>query len=380
MKTITITFLAILFTGCSCRSFSKDDPIEKKITMLFEKQAGKKHNINGSIFMMHSDSRNIHLKLSYSPDQSGMHSPDRSFHVASIGKTFTSVLVAILVEEGVLRYEDPVSQYLDPDILEGLFVVKGTDYSSDVRIHHLLNHTSGAADFYTDKPGKGPTIMEMMVLDPDRMWTIPMVIGWTKDNLNAHFPPGEGFHYSDTGYEMLGLIIENATGKAFELNLHEKVFDPLGMKHSYLMFYSRPEEESQWPMCDLYYKGLNLTRTNSASFNRAAGGVVTNTEDLLKFIRAIHEYRIISKTSFELMQNWQKFGPGIDYGYGLMRFRFIGAPEKYMILGNSGSIGTYMYYNPVLDTYFIGTFNHVNYQRQPIMLIFKIMRVVFKMG
>jgi D-alanyl-D-alanine carboxypeptidase len=51
-----------------------------------------------------------------------------------------------------------------------------------------------------------------------------------------------------------------------------------------------------------------------------------------------------------------------------------------MIWGNSGSIGTFMYYNPVLDTYFIGTFNHVNYQRQPIFFLFRVMRTMFKIN
>lgn len=139
------------------------------------------------------------------------------------------------------------------------------------------------------------------------------------------------------GYELLGLIIEKATGTTYEETLHQKIFEPLEMEYSHLMFYSRPAMESPWPMCDLYYKDINLARTNSA-----------------------------------------RFGPGIDYGFGLMRFRFIGAPKKYMIWGNSGSIGTYMYYNPRLDTFFIGTFNHVNYRHQPIIFLFKIMRIMFK--
>jgi D-alanyl-D-alanine carboxypeptidase len=220
--------------------------------------------------------------------------------------------------------------------------------------------------------------MDMMVHQPDRMWTIPEVIRWTQDNLDAHSPPGEGFHYSDTGYELQGLIIEKATGTTYEKTLHQKIFEPLEMEYSHLMFYSRPAMESPWPMCDLYYKGINLARTNSASFNRAAGGVVTTAEDLLKFIKAIQSQRLISAATFEKMQDWARFGPGIDYGFGLMRFRFIGAPKKYTIWGNSGSIGTYMYYNPRLDTYFIGTFNHVNHRRQPIIFLVRIMRIMFK--
>lgn len=380
MKTIVHSFVVLTLVMQACGSAAPEKSLEEKLTQEFERQAGKKHNINESLLLVHSDSRGLHLKLSYAPGPGDPPPVDKTYHVASIGKTFTSVLTAKLAEEGLLDYNDPVSDYLDPGILGGLFVVNGKDFSGDVRIHHLLNHTSGAADYYTEKPAEGLTMQEIMVQDPWRMWTIEEILEWTRTNLEAHFPPGEGFLYSDTGYELLGMVIEEATGMSFEQNLHERIFDPLGMKHTSLMFYSEPEIASPWPMCDLVYKGVNLARTNSGSLNRAAGGVVSNTEDLLIFIRALMERRIISEEGFRRMQTWQKFGPGIDYGYGLMRFRFIGAPARYMIMGNSGSIGAYMYYNPEMEIYFIGTFNHVNYQRQPIMFLFRLMRTIHKSG
>jgi D-alanyl-D-alanine carboxypeptidase len=384
MKTIRLILVSVMLLSTSCKSSSGDrsnqgdNSLEREIQEKFEKQAGKKHNINESIFLVHSDSRDLHLKLSCSPERGSSTPVDKPFHVASIGKTFTSVLVAMLVEEGVLSYDDPINRYLDPETLDGLFVVDGVDYSADVQIRHLLNHTSGAADFYEDKPHGGPPMIELMALEPDRLWTIPEVLQWTRNNLDALYPPGEGFHYSDTGYELMGLIIDRVSGMTYEQAVHERILDPLGMKHSYVMFYSEPAEASPWPMCDLYYGGVNLAKTNSSSFGRAGGAIVSTTEDLLKFIRAIKENRLISGAGFEKMQDWQKFGPGIDYGYGLMRFRFLGAPAKYMIWGNSGSIGSYMYYNEKLDTYFIGTFNHVRYERQPIMFLARIIRTIFR--
>jgi D-alanyl-D-alanine carboxypeptidase len=62
------------------------------------------------------------------------------------------VLVALLYEQGQIDYEDPISKFLPKDILDGLFVFRGSDYSSSVLIRHLLNHTSGIADYFAEKP------------------------------------------------------------------------------------------------------------------------------------------------------------------------------------------------------------------------------------
>jgi D-alanyl-D-alanine carboxypeptidase len=152
MKTTTIIFVSFLLTCLSCNSRTGEQDLETSIKNQFVKQASKKHNINESIFLVHSDSRNIHLKFAHTNHPEGEVPVDKFFHTASIGKTFTSVLVAILYEEGLLDYNDRISLYLGQEILEGLFVIDGVDHASEVMVHHLLNHTSGVADFYTDKP------------------------------------------------------------------------------------------------------------------------------------------------------------------------------------------------------------------------------------
>ncbi|MBN1769214.1 MAG: hypothetical protein JW842_11960, partial [Prolixibacteraceae bacterium] len=67
-------------------------------------------------------------------------------------------------------------------------------------------------------------------------------------------------------------------------------------------------------------------------------------------------------------------GPSFYYGFGIMNFRFMFMPDKYDIWGNSGSIGAFMYYNPGMDIYLIGSFHKVNYQVQPIFYIFNTLR------
>lgn len=111
-----------------------------------------------------------------------------------------------------------------------------------------MNHTSGLHDYFEDKPEQGKPMIDILIDEPSRFWTPQEVIQWSRDNLKSHFPPGKGFHYSDTGYHMLGLIIEKITTKPFQEALKHYIFQPLGMNHSYLLHYSEPMVKSQYPV------------------------------------------------------------------------------------------------------------------------------------
>jgi len=110
----------------------------------------------------------------------------------------------------------------------------------------------------------------------------------------------------------------------------------------------------------------------------ASGGIISTTEDMLKFHKAIIEGKIIGKETFATMCDFAKMGPSIKYGYGIMSFRFMMMPRKYDIWGNSGSIGAFMYYNKAMDVYLIGSFHKMNYQVQPIFYIFNTLRKINK--
>ena len=114
------------------------------------------------------------------------------------------------------------------------------------------------------------------------------------------------------------------------------------MQHTYQIFYSEPKVKSNSPMVDLYHNGINLSKAKSISMSCASGGIVSTTEDMLKFHKAIVENKIIKKETFEKMQDYAKMGPSFYYGYGIMNFRFMFMSDKYHILGNSGSIGAYI--------------------------------------
>lgn len=357
---------------------------ERKVRTLLEKTVAKSEDLRNGILLVHSDKLHLHWRLAWGhvgKEQEAV-TADHTFHIASIGKTMTSAVVGRLVEEGRISYDDPIAKYLPDGMLRGLHVYQGTSYADRILVRHLLNHTSGIADYFEERPKEGKGVLELAVEDPTRFWTPLETIQWAKDHLEAHFPPGEGFHYSDTGYQLLGLAVEAITGKPLHESLHELVFAPLRMKHSYQLFYSEPEEKSLYPMADIYLNDDEVSTFRSLSIDWAGGGIISNTEDLLLFIRALAHHALLKEETFHRMEDWAKFSRGIDYGYGLVRISFkdmlFFLSEKRTIWGNFGSTATYMFYNPACDAYLIGAFNHSKFVRKQVLFLLRITKILAK--
>lgn len=104
----------------------------------------KLHNV---YLLVHSERLGIHWPMAAGRTDNKRVNPDQPFHTASVGKTFTSAIVAKLVENGLAKFEDPIAHYLPESLMEGLHIYKGKEYSSDIQIKHLLSNTSGLPDF-----------------------------------------------------------------------------------------------------------------------------------------------------------------------------------------------------------------------------------------
>lgn len=346
-----------------------------------EERVRKSRDLANALCLIHSDRSRIHWTYTagtIGPDRNPI-APENPFHIASIGKTFTSVLTALLCEKKRLHWSDPISKYLPADLLKGLFVHEGKDYSSQVLVRQLLNHTSGIADYFEDKPKKGKSIKELIVEDPGRFWKPEDTFDFAREYLTAVSPPGKKFHYSDTGYNLLGKIIENVSGRSLSENLHADVFHPLGMKDSCFHFYSKPETENPLPLADTYLGDINVATFKSISVDWAGGGIVSTLEDLLLFHKALVHHTLVKPETFHSMsEDRGRFGFGMDYGYGLF---FLNVARMTLVLpralnmwGNMGSIAAYMFYNPFYDVYLIGTFNHSRYVRKQVVFLIGVMR------
>lgn len=143
--------------------------------------------------------------------------PQTPFLAASLSKSITAVGIMQLVEEGKIRLDDPVQEYLP------WFQVSDAGASSQLTIRHLLHHTSGFSELGGDLRNLEQESSEGALEASLRRLS--------KSKLNA--TPGEQFEYSNTNYDLLGLLIQTASGKPYETYIREEIFAPLGMQHSH---------------------------------------------------------------------------------------------------------------------------------------------------
>lgn len=225
---------------------------------------------------------------------------DNVFELASITKQFTAVSTLMLQEEGKLDLQDPITKFI-PD-----YPTNG----KTITVHHLLNHTSGIKS-YTDMP----TFMS----DARKDMTVDELIAVFKDE-PMDFDPGEKFHYNNSGYILLGKIIEVVTGQSYEDFVEKNIFEKLGMSNS--RYGSKKEliknrARGYQPQGNGYRNADYL----SMSLPYAAGSLMSTVDDMLKWQNALREYKLIKKTSFEKAINGSKLNSGEDiaYGYGLSK-------------------------------------------------------------
>jgi D-alanyl-D-alanine carboxypeptidase len=151
-----------------------------------------------------------------------------------------------LCEQGLLALDDPMEKYLPKEIVQGIHLCKGQDYSTQITIRQLLSHSSGIADYYDQKGADGKSLFDVFVENPDRRWTVDQTIERAKKDLKPKFPPGEGTFYSDTNFQLLGKTIEAITGKSLQATYEELIFRQGSREgivprsvHSPLTWYSR---------------------------------------------------------------------------------------------------------------------------------------------
>ncbi|MCY9517024.1 serine hydrolase domain-containing protein [Paenibacillus apiarius] len=329
----------------------------------------KLHNV---YLLIHSEKLDIHWPMAAGKTDGVLANPMQPYHTASVGKTFTSVMLAILVEKGLVKFDDPISNYLPEDIVKDLHIYKGKEYTYDIQIKHLLSNTSGLPDYFEDKPKRGKGLMEEILANPSRFWTPQETIHWSKAHLQPRFPPGKGVHYTDTGYNLLGIIIETITSKPYHEVLHDYIFNPLHMNYSYLSQYSEPAIKSEHPVAHVYMDELKINVDDYRSFSSfySGGQTVCTLEDLLLFMKALVKNQIIQKETLDMMKQWNKMWVGMDYGYGLMRMRFQPFSQRYLGWGHLGASGTSMLYFPNMDVYIIGSFNQTAYRSKGMNFIF----------
>jgi D-alanyl-D-alanine carboxypeptidase len=308
---------------------------------------------------------------------------DTPIYIASVTKLYTATAIMELYEEGALSLDDPMSKYLPADLIKGINVYKGKDYSNEITIRQLLAQTSGIADYYEEKGKDGKSAFEILVADPNSSWTVDGAIARTRDELQPHFAPGTGAFYSDTNFLLLGKIIENVTHKPLQDVYEDFFFRPLGCTHTWLVNLSQPQVASGAP-ADIFYNGKAITKMRLNGADWADGGIISTAEDTIIFLKALNEGKIISKDTLQLMHDWHKLEFPIQYGYGTMYFQLPPLMTKLSGLtplwGHSGSTGSFLYYSEDLDLYMAGSIDNVGSNIKPFMLMRDVVKLINKNG
>ena len=363
-------------------SFSRamtQEGFQKDITVMLKKSIRGKDNISGIQMLISSGSRGIDMSFAVGMKGDNKLTVDDPFHSASIGKTFIATTIYLLAEQGELSLQDKIAGYFNEGFLDGLFVYEGVDYQEDVIIEHLVTHTSGVADCFEGEVNQGQSIKKLILSLPDKKWTQQYLVEFSRSNQQATGRPGEKFLYSDTGYTLLCMIIEDVTKKRFYEVLNQELFEPLNMDDSYSMFNSKPKNQPKKSIATLWFDGVDVTDYNSVSAGQSDGGIVTTLYDLQIFIRALFNEKIISGESLDKMRSYdQMFTRGINYGHGMMQLQF---GEFFFLLknmptmeGHIGSIGTYMMYNPEKDICIIANYGSSDYVEKSIRDLIIVMR------
>lgn len=329
---------------------------------------------------IYSESKNIDIQLVESKnakkDSLNINNP---FYTASITKMLTATSIGFLRDKGKLNFEDNITKYLPKALWNKLHYFKGKDYTKEITIAHLLNHSSGLPDYFTDQTFDGsPNIIDQLLINTDKIWSPQEVLGFTKEKMKPHFIPGQEYRYSDSNYVLLALIIQNISGNSFDEFLKKYIFQPLGMNNSYINLKSLPLS-STLSMSKFYVADVELSSINSLSADWGGGGLVSTTNDLIIFFQALNANKILKENTRLEMQKWVNESIGTKYGYGIRKVSLKEFKEfngDFTLLGHTGSTASFLWYCIELDTYIAGTFNQLEASKSTLSFVIDIIRFI----
>jgi D-alanyl-D-alanine carboxypeptidase len=280
--------------------------------------------------------------------------------IASNTKTFVATLVLQLADEGALSLDDPLENY-----------IPGVTYGNEITVRNLLNMTSGIYSFSEDEDFLAAfTADPLMQLTPEEEVEIAL-------SHPPNFAPGEDWEYSDTNYEILGIIIEEVTGNAIEEEMRKRIIEPLGLEST--SFPTTPD------MPPGHAKGYVLSddgvledyTRSSPSVPWAGGAMISDLEDLKVWVKALATGELLSEEMHAQQLEWESM-PGMEridgkYGLGIMSLAGF--------QGHDGAIfgyNTIMLYLPEADATMVILVNKsTNFSQESIPIFFNLASLLF---
>jgi D-alanyl-D-alanine carboxypeptidase len=300
---------------------------------------------------------------------------DTPFLTASVGKLFVAAAVVRLAEQGELSLDDPITRWIPPRELSGLPVFGGDAALSKITVRMLLGHRSGLPCYFSDKSADGsPRLFDLISEQRQRTWTRTQLLDYLRAHYEPLSAPGTEFHYSDTGYDLLGLVLEGVKALPFQKVVRTLVLDPLGLKQTW--YHSLEASPAGVPpISDVFIGRTNMHSAPSLSADQAGGGLATTLYDLKTFLQKLVEGEPVALTS--LATDWTEDAMinGIDVGLPAWRIRpggiffaLAGLPE---LVGHSGATGVWAYYAKESNAILVGVVNQSSWQENHVKFLLK---------
>jgi CubicO group peptidase (beta-lactamase class C family) len=234
-----------------------------------------------------------------------------NFRLASFTKQFTAMCIMLLVHDGKLHYDDHLT-----DIF-----AEFPAYGKTITIRNLLNHTSGLPDYedlYMKKYPKTPEDKIPQIHDAE-------VLKLLEEQTSGRFPAGTKWEYSNSGYVVLGLIVEKVSGKSFGEFLRERIFTPLKMKTTLAYENGKNKVPNRAYGHTREKDGWRETDQSPTSATLGDGGIYSSIDDLAKWDRALREHTLLSEAEMQFALQpvrptggsaQSEDGKPVSYGFG----------------------------------------------------------------
>ena len=341
---ILIGLLSLSFLGCQSNKTIKTNESAKQEfqSVIDEMVASKIHLIHGVSLSVYSP--DLGINWSGAAGVSGLKenpalTTDQPFRIASITKTFVAAAILILHERGDLSIDDPISKYISQPHLD--ILTKGGYAPDNISIKHCLNHTSGLFDYAVGSS----TYISIAFKDPKKRWTrteqLEGAMNWGK----PVGQPGEIYHYSDTGYILLGEILEKFSQKNLGGTLRTLLnYEKNNFNNTWLESLD-DTIPSQLPQVRRYHRNRDYTDWDNSIDLYGGGGLVSTTKDVASFFYKLFNNEIFSQpktADLMLSKSGLDEASDSDYRLGLQAVTIFGE-EAYM---HSGFWQTYAIYVP----------------------------------
>ncbi|HBB95025.1 MAG TPA: serine hydrolase [Blastocatellia bacterium] len=308
--TALISIGLVWTTSTNCLAQTKASQIAALMSSLSERG-----QFNGSILVA-EQGRMIYERGFGTSDvkHNAAFSPNTPVYLASLTKQFTALAIIMLAERNQLSYRDPLSKYF-PEF---------PSYAERITIRNLLNHTSGIPDYVElglERPGlTNKDVLSTLIRQPA-----------------PGFAPGDKFEYSNSNYVLLALIIEKVSGQPYSLFLRQKIFVPLGMKHTFVYDQSRQKMS----------RAIGYNRFGDVSdydlLTYGEGGIYSTVADLFKWDLALYTEKLVRHATLDeaFTRGNLNDGSSTSYGFGWAIAEYNGE-TIYAHAGRYGGFNTYI--------------------------------------